>query len=272
MAGGNPVFDRLNKQIEKERYAGFGEPQRGHQPASRLDAGGDGRLRRAGRGHGPAAQRPVRPAVRRPVDTGRVTLDDVIIKGLVPLRHLAWRSPACRGSGSRQPQPDAAPLAGWHVRHADPRLRDDFMKSVSVPLYLRLLPRCRASSSARSATSSPTAGVRGVVLTAVVATLCVFVAMYIGYATGLIKVTAKTRADVHLRDRRLRALLAASGRPPGDRRHRRLGLRWQRHARHRPVVLSVGLASTRSPSTSTRSTTPCEWARRRSTRGCSRTA
>ena len=24
MAGGNPVFDRLNKQIEKERYAGFG--------------------------------------------------------------------------------------------------------------------------------------------------------------------------------------------------------------------------------------------------------
>ncbi len=27
MAGGNPVFDRLNKQIEKERYAGFGAPQ-----------------------------------------------------------------------------------------------------------------------------------------------------------------------------------------------------------------------------------------------------
>ncbi|MEO7447522.1 MAG: hypothetical protein ABI336_04550, partial [Humibacillus sp.] len=27
MAGGNPVFDRLNKQIEKERYAGFDSPQ-----------------------------------------------------------------------------------------------------------------------------------------------------------------------------------------------------------------------------------------------------
>ena len=31
MAGGNPVFDRLNKQIEQERYAGFGTGQQNQQ-------------------------------------------------------------------------------------------------------------------------------------------------------------------------------------------------------------------------------------------------
>ena len=36
MAGGNPVFDRLSKQIEKERYAGFDAPK--GSPAARQSA------------------------------------------------------------------------------------------------------------------------------------------------------------------------------------------------------------------------------------------
>ncbi|MCU1535859.1 MAG: rane protein, partial [Humibacillus sp.] len=82
MAGGNPVFDRLNKQIEKERYAGVGSTQgnqrpgvQGAQAATSGYAAQDAMT--AQQLNEMYAQPPAGPA-----DTGRVTLDDVIVKSL----------------------------------------------------------------------------------------------------------------------------------------------------------------------------------------------
>src|SRR6478735_7550301 len=82
MAGGNPVFDRLNKQIEKERYAGFGSPQgspqqaqQGTQAATTGYAGQDAMT--AQQLNEMYAQPPAGPA-----DTGRVTVDDVVVKSI----------------------------------------------------------------------------------------------------------------------------------------------------------------------------------------------
>ena len=83
MAGGNPVFDRLNKQIEKERYAGFDAPQgsaqqpaqQGTQAATAGYAGQDAMT--AQQLNEMYAQPPAGPA-----DTGRVTVDDVVVKSI----------------------------------------------------------------------------------------------------------------------------------------------------------------------------------------------
>src|SRR6478752_3596823 len=83
MAGGNPVFDRLNKQIEKERYAGFGTPQHGQS------AQGQQATQAATTGYAAqdamTAQQLDELYARQsagPADTGRVTVDDVIVKSL----------------------------------------------------------------------------------------------------------------------------------------------------------------------------------------------
>src|SRR6478736_4912394 len=149
MAGGNPVFDRLNKQIEKERYAGFGSPQGSpQQPASgyatqdTLTAGQlNDMYNRAPAG---------------PVDTGRVTVDDVVVKSLT-------------------------------------RFVIAFMKKVSVPLIMVYAVLQGAFLGAFSQYIASIPRYDGVVQMAVLATLCVFVAMYIGYATGFVKVNDKTR-------------------------------------------------------------------------------
>lgn len=189
MAGGNPVFDRLNKQIEKERYAGFGAPQGSpQQPGTQSATAGHAAQ------DAMTAQQLNDMYARSsagPVDTGRVTIDDVVIKSLtlfvvtVAVAFASWfmvdRSPSI-----------ALPfwlggmfgtlILGFVIA---------FMKKVSVPL---LMVYAVLQGAFLGAFSNVVNGqYPGVVLMAVMATLCVFVAMYVGYATGFVKVNDRTR-------------------------------------------------------------------------------
>jgi uncharacterized YccA/Bax inhibitor family protein len=193
MAGGNPVFDRLNKQIEKERYAGFGSPQgnpqqaqQGAQAATTGYATQDAMT--AQQLNDMYAQPPAGPA-----DTGRVTVDDVVVKSItlfvvtVAVAFVSWfwteantdmTLPFWLGGMF------GTLILGFVIA---------FMKKVSVPLLLVYAVLQGAFLGAFSQYIAAIPEYDGVVQMAVLATLCVFVAMYVGYATGFVKVNDKTR-------------------------------------------------------------------------------
>lgn len=185
MAGGNPVFDRLNKQIEKERYAGFGAPQGSpQQPAgyATQDTLTAGQLNEM---YGRASA--------GPVDTGRVTVDDVVIKSFtlfvvtVAVAGVSW---FWTGANSDMTLPFwlggmfGTLVLGFAIA---------FMKKVSVPLLMVYAVLQGAFLGAFSQYIASIPRYDGVVQMAVLATLCVFVAMYVGYATGFVKVNDRTR-------------------------------------------------------------------------------
>jgi uncharacterized YccA/Bax inhibitor family protein len=193
MAGGNPVFDRLDKQIEKERYAGFGQPQR-------ADQGPIGSTQAAGAGYASqdamTAQQLNDIYARQsagPVDTGRVTLDDVIMKslGLFALLVAAGAVTWVMVTGS----PGLArPIwLGGMVIGLIIGLAIAFMKTVSVPLIVLYAAIEGAFLGAFSYTINEIPGYEGVILMAVLATVCTFAGMYAAYAFGLVKVTSRSR-------------------------------------------------------------------------------
>ena len=190
MAGGNPVFDRLNKQIEKERYAGFGSPQgnaqQGTQAATTGYATQDAMT--AQQLNELYTQPPAGPA-----DTGRVTVDDVVVKSItlfvvtVAVAFVSWfwteantdmTLPFWLGGMF------GTLILGFVIA---------FMKKVSVPLLMVYAVLQGAFLGAFSQYIAAIPDYDGVVQMAVLATLCVFVAMYVGYATGFVKVNDKTR-------------------------------------------------------------------------------
>ena len=193
MAGGNPVFDRLNKQIEKERYAGFGSPQgspqqaqQGTQAATTGYASQDAMT--AQQLNEMYAQPPAGPA-----DTGRVTVDDVVVKSItlfVVTIAVAFVSWFWTEANTDMTLPFwlggmfGTLILGFVIA---------FMKKVSVPLLMVYAVLQGAFLGAFSQYIAAIPDYDGVVQMAVLATLCVFVAMYVGYATGFVKVNDKTR-------------------------------------------------------------------------------
>jgi uncharacterized YccA/Bax inhibitor family protein len=186
MAGGNPVFDRLNKQIEKDRYAGFGSPQRGTQAATGGAAAYDAMTSQR------LDEMYAQPSAGS-VDTGRVTVDDVIMKSLTLFAVLI-----------------AAGLGAWIAVDNNPALASplwmggiivgliigfaiSFMKNPPVPLFFVYAAVEGGFLGAFSYVINSIPEYSGVVLMAVLATLSTFVAMYAGYATGIIKVTSRSR-------------------------------------------------------------------------------
>lgn len=126
-----------------------------------------------------------------PADTGRVTVDDVVVKSLtlfvvtVAVAFASWfmvdRSPAI-----------AMPFwLGGMVGTLILGFVIAFMKKVSVPLLMVYAVLQGAFLGAFSNVVNEM--YPGVVIMAVMATLCVFVAMYVGYATGFVKVNDRTR-------------------------------------------------------------------------------
>lgn len=201
MAGGNPVFDRLNKQIERERYAGFNSPQQkggGQQGMSQGMPQGMSQATTAGyAGQDAASAQSLNELYARdaagPTDTGRVTLDDVIIKSLglfvllVATATATWM--LVSGSpGLAQPIWLIGMFVGLGIG-----LAIAFMKTVSVPLIVTYAVVEGAFLGAFSYTINSIPNYKGVVMMAVLATVCTFAAMYVGYAVGFIKVTNKTR-------------------------------------------------------------------------------
>jgi uncharacterized YccA/Bax inhibitor family protein len=190
MAGGNPVFDRLNKQIEKERYAGFGtpqgNPQQGTQAATSSYATQDTMT----------AQQLNEMYARQsagPVDTGRVTLDDVIMKSLGLFVVTVGVAAASWVAVDNSPSLSLPLWMGGMVCTLILGFVIAFRKTVSVPLLVFYAVVQGAFLGALSQAINSIARYQGVVLMAVLATFCTFVAMYIGYATGFVKVNDRTR-------------------------------------------------------------------------------
>jgi len=193
MAGGNPVFDRLNKQIEKERYAGFGSPQGSPQQAQQgTQAATSGYATQDAMTAQQLGEMYAQPPAG-PADTGRVTVDDVVVKSItlfvvtVAVAFVSWfwteantdmTLPFWLGGMF------GTLILGFVIA---------FMKTVSVPLLMVYAVLQGAFLGAFSQYIAAIPDYDGVVQMAVLATLCVFVAMYVGYATGFVKVNDKTR-------------------------------------------------------------------------------
>ncbi|EWS99732.1 membrane protein [Intrasporangium oryzae NRRL B-24470] len=193
MAGGNPVFDRLNKQIEQERYAGFGSPQGSQSgPVQGTQAASAGYAAQDAMSTQQLNDLYAQQAAG-PVDTGRVTLDDIIVKSLVlfgitlAVAAVSWFWTAANTDLT---------LPFWLGGMFGTLILGfviAFSKKVSVPLLLVYAALQGAFLGAFSQYINAIPKYEGVVVTAVLATLCTFAAMYVGYATGFVKVNDRTR-------------------------------------------------------------------------------
>jgi uncharacterized YccA/Bax inhibitor family protein len=179
----NPVFDRIDKQITKGDYAGF---DRG--PAV------------SGMSAGSGVQDSLNPQQLQdlynqpsagPVQMRRVTLDDVVMKtlGLFTIVLLVgaatWYTVAGRTTLS-MPLMLAGMFGGLAIG-----LLIAFKKTVSVPLIVLYAALEGVLVGAISQVFA--SQYEGLVSTAVIATLCTFAGMLLGYKSGLIKVTDKSR-------------------------------------------------------------------------------
>ena len=190
MAGGNPVFDRLNKQIEKERYAGFGAPQGSpQQPAQQGTQAATAGYATQDAMTAQQLNEMYAQQSAGPVDTGRVTVDDVVVKSLtlfvvtVAVAGVSWFWTAANTDMT---------LPFWLGGMFGTLILGfviAFMKKVSVPLLMVYAVLQGAFLGAFSQYVASIPQYDGVVQMAVLATLCVFVAMYVGF----VKVNDKTR-------------------------------------------------------------------------------
>ena len=182
----NPVFDRLDKQIAKGDYAGF-------------DRGSSASGMSAGSGvqdslNSQQLQDLYNQPSAGPVQMRRVTLDDVVMKTLglfsivVLVGAATWYYVA--GQPSTSPTPMSLMLAGM-FGGLGVGLLIAFKKTINVPLIVTYA----ALEGVLVGAISEVFNQRwpGVVATAVIATVCTFAGMLLGYKTGLIKVTDKSR-------------------------------------------------------------------------------
>jgi uncharacterized YccA/Bax inhibitor family protein len=185
MAGNNPVFRRVNQQMKAEQYAGFGNaPQQGAPqayPPAYQDSS-PGRLQDMYN----------RPSAG-PLDTGRVTFDDVIMKTLGLFAVLVVSGGVAWGLTSGSPKLTLPIWMGGMFGGLVLGLVIAFMKRVSVPLIVLYAAVEGAFLGAFSQYVDSIPKYSGVVSTAVLATVCTFAGMFFGYKTKLIRVTAKSR-------------------------------------------------------------------------------
>jgi uncharacterized YccA/Bax inhibitor family protein len=182
----NPVFNRINKQIAAGDYAGF---DRG--PATSAMSGGSGVQDSL---NSSQLQDLYNQPSAGPVQMRRVTLDDVVMKTLglfsivLVVAALTWYYVATLPVTSHTPM--ALMLAGM-FGGLGVGLLIAFKKTINVPLIVTYAALEGVLVGAISEVFNQ--NWPGVVTTAVIATLCTFAGMLLGYKTGLIKVTDKSR-------------------------------------------------------------------------------
>jgi uncharacterized YccA/Bax inhibitor family protein len=182
----NPVFDRIDKQITKGDYAGF---SRGSS-ASGMSGGAGVQDSLNSRQLQDLYNQPA----AGPVQMRRVTLDDVVMKTLglftivVLVGAATWYYVA--GQPSTSPTPMALMLAGM-FGGLGIGLLIAFKKTINVPLIVLY----SALEGVFVGAISEVFNQRwpGLVATAVIATVCTFAGMFVGWKSGLIKVTDKSR-------------------------------------------------------------------------------
>jgi Predicted membrane protein len=181
----NPVFNRIDQQIKRGDYVGFDR-----QPSTRGMSGGTG------------VQDNLTPAQLQdrynqpsagPVQMGRLTLDDVVMKtlflfGIVVLVAAAtWITVA---DPARQSLSVPLMLAGMFGGLAV-GLVIAFKKTISVPLIVLYAVLEGLLVGAISMVFD--AAYPGIVTTAVIATTSTFAGMFLAWRFGIIKVTDKSR-------------------------------------------------------------------------------
>ena len=188
MASSNPVFSQVNREIQ-QGYAGFGQQQRaGQSPQDAYNPAAQGMQDKM---TSDQLEQMYQAPPAGPIQTGRVTFDDVIMKTLGLFVLLL-----------------AAAAGSWFLTRGNPGLLTPiwiggmvvglglglaiaFMKKVSVPLIVLYAVVEGAFLGAFSLVMEQRWP--GIVMTAVIATLCTFVGMFAGYRFGLIKVTSRSR-------------------------------------------------------------------------------
>lgn len=189
----NPVFNRIDKEASRGGYAGFGQQQPGGyappQGAPTIPAGyqpgpsetlTDQQLREM------YAQAPAGPA-----QTGRLTLDDVVVKTLMLFGVVLAVTAATWIFVGAQPG-IGMPL--WLLGMFGSLALSfaiGFSKKVNVPLILVHAVLQGLFLGAVSVTFNET--YPGVVTTAVVATMATFAGMFIAWKSGFIRVTSRSR-------------------------------------------------------------------------------
>ncbi len=193
----NPVFNRIERDA-KQGYAGFDSAPRGGQPSFRGAAPGGSA---GGAVSAPGLEEMYQRPSAGPVQTGRVTMDDVVMKTLTLFAIVL-----------------ATATVGWLTAAANPALGTlfwfggmiatlvlglviAFKKAVSVPLIVAYAvveglfvgAVSEVFSTYFNNPDEPVSPFHGIVAQAIIATLCVFVGMFVAYRAGLIKVTDKFR-------------------------------------------------------------------------------
>ncbi|MFX0538122.1 Bax inhibitor-1/YccA family protein [Ornithinimicrobium sp. Y1847] len=190
----NPVFNRIDQEAARGQYAGFGNAPSGYGAPPQ----GQPQIPAQGGYPGPSetlsneqlrdmySQAPAGPA-----QTGRVTLDDVVVKALMLFAIVLAVTGATWFFVGAQPQ-IAMPV--WLLGMFGSlglSFAIGFSKSVNVPLILVHAVLQGLFLGAVSVTFN--AAYPGVVTTAVVATMATFAGMFIGWKAGFIKVSSKSR-------------------------------------------------------------------------------
>ncbi|GGK81127.1 Bax inhibitor-1/YccA family membrane protein [Ornithinimicrobium pekingense] len=195
----NPVFNRIDKEASQRGYAGFGSTQGGYGSTQG--------------GYGPPQGAPTIPtgyqpgpsetltdeqlrdmygqAPAGPAQTGRLTLDDVVVKTLLLFGIVLAVTAATWFYVGAQP---AVAMPVWLLGMFGSlglSFAIGFSKKVNVGLIVTHAVLQGLFLGAASATFN--AMYPGVATTAVVATMATFAGMFIGWKAGFIRVTNKSR-------------------------------------------------------------------------------
>ena len=181
----NPVFNRIDKQIKQGGYAGFDR-----QTSTTRASGGAGVQDNL---TPEQLQELFNQGSAGPVQTGRITLDDVVMKTLglfaivVAVAAVTWFTVAVpENEGLRLPL-----LLGGMFGSLALGLVIAFKKAISVPLIVLYAALEGVFVGAISMVFE--AAYPGVVTTAVLATTATFAGMFLAWKFGIIKVTDRSR-------------------------------------------------------------------------------
>jgi uncharacterized YccA/Bax inhibitor family protein len=189
----NPVFSRIDKEASQGGYAGFGSQPSGYpapqgsptMPSPTFQPGPSESLTNE------QLQQMYGQASAGPVQTGRLTLDDVVVKSLVLFGIVLAVTGATWFLVGDQP---GLTMPLWLLGMFGSlglSFAIGFSKKVNVPLIMVHAVLQGLFLGAISPTFN--AAYPGVVTTAVVATMATFAGMFIAWKAGFIKVTSKSR-------------------------------------------------------------------------------
>lgn len=179
----NPVFDRIDKDV-RGGYAGFGD---GRSSAPQRSSGRYGTAQDQMSAQNMQDMYDAPSA--SPAASGKLTVDDVVMKAIVLFGILLVTAGATMVLTT--PTTAAPLMLGAVVVTLVLGIAIAMKKTISVPLIVAYA--VVEGVLVGAVTQAFMFAYDGVVSTAVMATICVFIAMFVGWKTGVLKVTNKTR-------------------------------------------------------------------------------